>query len=200
MNGASHAHAGRKCPICGEMRLRERIVTEEYDYESDDGPVRVVAERMPMTYCEACGESYGGPEAIRIHDDAVRRALGVLMPAEIACLRERVGKSFSEFAQLTGFSEQELAHCERGDRIQNRANDILLRLLQEDARYTGVLEKIAAERRNGPTDQAVQTTPPTDAGLASPTLFDTEESRPRRKLKLPPRPPRSAEGPDPSLE
>src|SRR5262249_30471192 len=87
-----------RCPVCGEAELQAQIRTERFEHEADGEVISVVAENVPVSICPACGETFRGPEPGRIPDAAPCRALGLLAPAEIRALRERLGLSQAAFA------------------------------------------------------------------------------------------------------
>jgi len=119
----------RRCPVCGAGKLHRRVVSERFTYDGDRGPILVEAKDVPMQVCDACGETFTGPDAARIRHHAICRALGLLTPEEIKALRERLGKTQQEFAELTGIGEATISRWERGRLLQNRANDNFLRLI-----------------------------------------------------------------------
>lgn len=155
------------CPVCGEAELQAQVRTEQFDYESDGQKVQVVAEKVPVLICPACDETFSGPEAGRIRDEAICRALGLLTPTEIRSLRDRLGLSQMDFARFTGIGEASISRWERGQLIQNRAMDRYLRLLMVDPGNFTHLKR-----------------------LSDPDLYKTESlksmvKRPRRNIILP---------------
>ena len=112
---------GRRCPSCGHQPLVARRIRDEFEYGPDDDRITVVAEAVPVLVCPACGESLYGPEAAGIRHEAICRALGLLSPAEIKALRERLGPDQEDFARLTGIGVATLSRWERGRLLQTRA-------------------------------------------------------------------------------
>lgn len=121
--------AAIRCPSCGRAKLTPRIITDRFEYVGDRGPLVVEAPDVPVQVCEACGETFSGPEAAHIRHEAICRALKLLTPDEIKAIRERLGKTQQEFAELTGIGEATISRWERGRLLQNRANDNFLRLI-----------------------------------------------------------------------
>jgi putative zinc finger/helix-turn-helix YgiT family protein len=105
---------GRRCPSCGHQPLEVRRIRDEFEYGPDDEHITVVAEAVPVLVCPACGEVLYGPEAAAIRHQAICRALGLLSPAEIKSLRERLGPDQEDFARLTGIGVATLSRWERG--------------------------------------------------------------------------------------
>ena len=132
-----------RCPVCGVGKLKKRVVVEQFTYDGDRGPILVEAKDVPIQVCDACGETFSGPDAAAIRHHAICSALGLLTPAEIKALRERLGKTQQEFAELTGIGEATISRWERGRLLQNRANDNFLRLLALNSSNLHLLAGIA---------------------------------------------------------
>ncbi len=99
---------------------------------------------VPVEVCPKCGEKYLGPTAIRMQHAAVCRALGLLTPAEIQAIRERLGPTQAEFARLTGIGEATISRWERGRILPNRAMDHYLRLLDRNRANVSLLKTFAS--------------------------------------------------------
>lgn len=132
LTDASTEKERTRCPQCGQGWLEPRLITRRYDYEDGGRKVPVVAENLPVRVCSHCNETFSGPEAGRLHHDAICRALGLLTPDEIRLLRERIGPSQDEFAKLTGIGVATISRWERGRLLQNDAMDRYLRLLDSN--------------------------------------------------------------------
>ncbi|HKI32379.1 MAG TPA: type II TA system antitoxin MqsA family protein [Gemmataceae bacterium] len=118
-----------RCPVCGRAEVEPRTRTERFTYEDGPRVVEVVAENVPVEVCPACGETYSGPAAWSIRDEAICRALGLLTPSQLRELRTGLRLSLAELAGLVGLEERTLAEWESGRAIPNRTADRLLRLL-----------------------------------------------------------------------
>jgi putative zinc finger/helix-turn-helix YgiT family protein len=132
----------RRCPVCGKGRLTSQTVTERFPYEGDGGPLLIEAKDVPIQVCDACGETFSGPEAARIRHHAICHALRLMAPEEIKALREGLGKTQQEFAALTGIGEATISRWERGRLLQNRANDNFLRLLAGNPANLKLLQEL----------------------------------------------------------
>lgn len=142
---------GRRCPLCGHQPLMAQRIRDEFEYGSDGDPILVVAEEVPVLICSPCGEVLYGPEAAAVRHQAICHALGLLSPAEIKALRERLGPDQEDFARLTGIGVATLSRWERGRLLQTRALDCYLRLLDalpQAARFLETLRKPAQESAN----------------------------------------------------
>jgi|SRR5579884_2816615 len=135
----------RRCPNCGHAPLREETITDRFEYRPDgEEPLTVEVPNVPVEVCPKCGEKYLGPAAVRIQHAAVCRALGLLTPAEIQAIRERLGPTQAEFARLTGIGEATISRWERGRILPNRAMDRYLRLLDRNRANVTLLKTFAS--------------------------------------------------------
>ena len=133
-------HPGpESCDMCGAAGLKTELVRDPFIYGMGAGAVELTAD-VPVHTCSRCAVSYTGDEAEIARHEAVCHHLGVLTPAEIRSLRERYDMSRAAFARLTGLGEATLARWERGEVIQNIANDRYLRLLLDP----GVVRRLSS--------------------------------------------------------
>ena len=131
-----------KCPACGRHPLERRYIRDEFDYGPEDAHVRVVAEAVPVLACPACKEIFYGPDAEQAHHRAICKALGLLTPEQIRGVRERLGMSQAEFAQLTGIGVATLSRWEQGRLMQTRSLDGYLQVLDASPAAIRILEKL----------------------------------------------------------
>src|SRR2546429_4040664 len=107
---------GLQCPSCGHQPLEPRLIRDEFEYGPDEDRFLVDADSVPVLVCPSCGETLFGPEAARVRQKAIGRALQergrLLTPEAIKTLRERLGKNQAEFAQLTGIGVATLSRWE----------------------------------------------------------------------------------------
>jgi HTH-type transcriptional regulator / antitoxin MqsA len=138
-----------RCPICGQANLEGQIRAEHWDEASPHEKVAVVAERVPVEVCPACGEVFSGPPAWRIRDEARCRALGLLTAAEVRAVRERLGLTMADFAQVTGIPESTLAQWEAGRLIPDRAIDRYVRLIAAHPEHLPFLAQLTRANNRG---------------------------------------------------
>ncbi len=129
MSSSSNSHVLHRCPICGKGKLEPQVRTERFEYGEGRRKVSVEAKDVPIEICTECTEVFSGPEAARIRQEAICRALHLLTPNEIRAAREQFGLSQEEFAELTGIGKATISRWERGWLLQNKAMDHYLRLL-----------------------------------------------------------------------
>lgn len=135
----------RQCPNCGHALLREETITDRFEYRpKGEEPLTVEVHDVPVEVCPKCGEKYLGPAAARVQHAAVCRALGLMTPAEIQAIRQRLGATQAEFARLTGIDEAAISGWERGSILPNRAMDRYLRLLDSNRANVSLLKTFAS--------------------------------------------------------
>jgi putative zinc finger/helix-turn-helix YgiT family protein len=128
-NPTSEPKGMPRCPNCGQANLQCQVRTEQWEEVWQHEKVAVVAERVPVQVCPACGEVFSGSTAWSIRDEARCRALGLLTSAEVRGVREQLGLSTAAFAHVTGIREDTLVQWEAGRLIPERTADRLVRLL-----------------------------------------------------------------------
>jgi putative zinc finger/helix-turn-helix YgiT family protein len=166
--GSPEAAEGPVCPECGHPEIDTVWANCPFPYGV--GPEAVELDvRLPVRKCRKCGFEFFDEEAEDLRHEAVCRHLGVLTPREIKALRRKFGFSRADLARLTGLGEATIARWERGELIQNVANDRYLRLLAANPENVETLEGLQPERR------------PTIATVAWRRLRITEEVRSRRQ-------------------
>ena len=121
--------AGRNCPICGKGQLVRDSRPTEYTFRGINFNVG-----QPGLYCPACGESFLSSEDLRASEDAVRkikREIGdLLTPVEIKQIRLSQKLSQKEAGILFGGGPTAFSKYERGEILQSKPLDIILRLLK----------------------------------------------------------------------
>ncbi len=145
MKKAKQISKRRRCPACGQGWLKPTTATDRFVHEEDGVSMPVIVEKVPIEVCTKCAEAYRGPEAARLHHEAVCRTFGFLTPREIFDLRERIlSLTQEEFAHLTGIGLATISRWERGRLVQNRAMDRYLRLLRENPASVRYLKSLSA--------------------------------------------------------
>ncbi len=135
----------RRCPACGQGWLETTIVRDRFVHEEDGIRRPVLVEDVPIDTCTECAESFRGPEASRLHHEAVCRTFGFLTPREIFDLREKILRlTQEEFAHLTGIGLATISRWERGRLVQNRAMDRYLRVLRDNPASVRYLKHLSA--------------------------------------------------------
>ncbi len=135
----------RRCPACGQGRLLPTTVTDQFVHEEDGVAKPVIVEKVPVEKCTKCTEVFRGPEAARLHHEAVCKTFGFLTPQEIAELRDKILRlTQEEFSRLTGIGLATISRWECGRLVQNRAMDRYLRLLKDNPASVRYLKSLSA--------------------------------------------------------
>jgi putative zinc finger/helix-turn-helix YgiT family protein len=139
-------------PICIHDSLEPQVIRDEFDYGPEDDRIKIVIEAVPVMVCSVCGEVFYGPEAGQMHHRAICKAYHLMTPEEIKGVREHLGKTQEEFAELTGIGVATLSRWEKGRLIQTRAHDNYLRILETVPEAVRVLENGTARADHAPTN------------------------------------------------
>ncbi len=118
-----------QCPSCGHASIETEEIERTFLYGTGDQAVELSAI-VPLRRCRQCGFEFLDAEAEERQSEAVCRHLEVMTPTEIRAIRQKAGGlSRAEFARITRLGEATIGRWERGELIQNAANDQLLYLL-----------------------------------------------------------------------
>jgi DNA-binding XRE family transcriptional regulator len=94
-----------------------------------DGHEHVVkVDGLKTPRCANCGQVMLDAEALEFLDDVFIRQLNLLTPERIQEYRTKANLTQQELADAVGVSESEIQQLERGEQIQTRTVDNLLRL------------------------------------------------------------------------
>jgi HTH-type transcriptional regulator/antitoxin MqsA len=121
----------RACPICGQI-MKQHTGTYTYVWPEGSSLAESHFDNADWETCEQCDEEYLSGELVsRI--EAQRYVVdGLLTPAEIKAVRERVGLSQVAMAKRLGVGEKTYARWETGLCVQNRSMDNLIRIADQD--------------------------------------------------------------------
>jgi len=130
----------RKCMACRERRVG-RTTLEHYATSADhDGrSYDLVLDDLDVLRCENCGTIVLEESANMRISDALRRAAGLLLPAEISAGRSALGLTQKQLAAQLRIAESTLCRWETGAQIQQRAMDGLLRVYFQSAEARSIL-------------------------------------------------------------
>ncbi len=94
-----------------------------------------VAERVSIDvvheWDDEIGEWLLTPESLKLIDDTKARHMGLLLPEELKALRERLGMTQHEIAELLEIGEKSWSRWESGRHRPSRSMNLLLRALAE---------------------------------------------------------------------
>lgn len=116
------------CPLCGKGSLSSESYSDEFEYEGKSLKVHC----LEKSRCDACGEELVLTPQIRANQvriaDAKRSSAGLLYGNEIRAIREALGLSQPEAAEVFGGGANAFSKYERGETIQSAPMDRLLRI------------------------------------------------------------------------
>lgn len=126
---ADDSGADENCALCDAPGVTTMLHQDSFSYGLG-GDATTLHVTIPVRCCRACGFECVDDEGMLIRHEAVCKHLGVLGPTEIRAIRECQGLSRETFARITGLEEATLDRWENGAKIQGRADDNYLRLLE----------------------------------------------------------------------
>lgn len=140
------AKNGDLCRICGEGHLTVHVEKNPVEYKG-------VSEALDSFYsiCDGCGSEQADAEQTRVNKRLMiafkKRVDGLLVGAEVRTLREKLGLSQAEAAQVFGGGPVAFSKYESDDVAQSEAMDKLLRLAAELPAAFGLLCRRAGLER-----------------------------------------------------
>lgn len=116
------------CPVCEEGHLTESTFADDFKH----GKKTLHIDGLECYLCNTCGADPVFPDQIRRNHlhiaDFKRVEDGLLTGAEIKNIRDHLSLSQSVAACIFGGGENAFSKYERGDALQTKAMDTLLRL------------------------------------------------------------------------
>jgi len=132
------------CPYCESGELHSFTDSENIVY----GGKTLLVANVQLSRCDACGEEMATPAQAKVNQglfaDAKRRADGLMTSEEIRDWRRALRWSQAEAVALLGGGANAFSKYERGEVIQSRQMDLLMRVVALSPEARGVLGKIAS--------------------------------------------------------
>jgi HTH-type transcriptional regulator / antitoxin MqsA len=129
------------CPVCEEGQLHE----SRYEGDFKHGGKTIHVTDLECYRCDTCGADPVLEDQIRNNHrriaDAKRRLDGLMTGDEIKAIRESLGLSQSEAAEIFGGGANAFSKYERGDVLQSKAMDKLLRIAARYPFLNGLLHE-----------------------------------------------------------
>lgn len=130
------------CPVCERGELMSATVEEVLRY---DGQALRVAG-VEISACRSCGEELVLPEQARANErrfaDAKRRHDGLMTADEILQWRRELGWTQAQAATALGGGANAFSKYERGEVLQSRAMDLLMRVTRAVPEARDVVESL----------------------------------------------------------
>lgn len=117
------------CPICERGELTARVYAHEVNCED----ARIQVRGMEHMVCDVCGADPVLPAQAKRNQlriaDARRQHMGLLTGEQIRAVRDKLGLSQPQAADLFGGGANAFSKYERGETLQSISMDRLLRLV-----------------------------------------------------------------------
>lgn len=130
------------CPLCERGQLEPRVIDETIRYDGAE----LIVRGVEISICHVCGEEVITPQQARANEvkfsDAKRAHDGLLTSSEISEWRERWHLTQQTAAALLGGGVNAFSKYERGEVIQSKPMDLLVRASDR----FGELREFLAER------------------------------------------------------
>ncbi|MGK7294215.1 MAG: type II toxin-antitoxin system MqsA family antitoxin [Candidatus Wenzhouxiangella sp. M2_3B_020] len=137
------------CPMCEQATLQPDTHTGEIEHNAN----RLEVRDLEFYCCPECGADPVFPDQARRNhcrfQDARRRSDGLLTGDEIVRVREALGLTQRQAADLFGGGANAFSKYERGDVIQSVAMDRLMRLIAAHPEHMSELREFPS--RSGST-------------------------------------------------
>lgn len=118
-----------KCRNCGEQRLGPKVVDYSTEMEHDGRRYSLGISNLEVHECAACHNQTLPDSARKMVWDALRAKAGLLSPPEIREKRQALGLTQEQLADYVRVGKETVSRWETGGQIQQRAMDLLLRVL-----------------------------------------------------------------------
>ncbi|MCY3803050.1 MAG: type II toxin-antitoxin system MqsA family antitoxin [Gammaproteobacteria bacterium] len=136
------------CPVCESSKFENLQKSESFDYKGNN----FVIDSFEYSRCCGCGFELISPAQVRRNElrvkDQFRRIDGLLTGKEIKAIRKKYGLTQENAAHIFGGGPSAFSKYERGEVIQSKSMDTLLRLANEYKEvYDLILEKHRSKYR-----------------------------------------------------
>jgi putative zinc finger/helix-turn-helix YgiT family protein len=142
--------------MCGSETLEERHGEYRLDPPPEiSGGVIVIRDAQWLS-CGNCGEDILPHELTEAIEAQRYKRLELLTPEEVRQVRQRTGLSAVEMGHMLGVGEKTYTRWETGRSVQNKANDLLIRLLDANAETLAMVQAARQPNREATISQYIQ--------------------------------------------
>jgi len=147
-------------------RLERVQVEEKVNIPTLDGQgiANTIKVKVPALRDPKDGEIYYDDEATALLDKVKARHMGLLMPDQIRCLRERLGLTQHEISALLQIGEKTWTRWETGRERPLRSMNVMLCALNDGRIDVAYLRSLARRRKTGPVGSLLATHSPAILG------------------------------------
>lgn len=132
------------CPYCEKGELHIFTDSETIVH----GGKQLLVPGVQLSRCDACGEEMATPEQAKVNQrlfaDAKRHADGLMSSDQIRDWRKALGWSQAQAVTFLGGGANAFSKYERGEVVQSRQMDLLMRLLALSPEARQILPRIVA--------------------------------------------------------
>lgn len=132
------------CEICNAPNAVEIRKQKETKYKN----VPIVLDNVSVFHCNECGEEYFSPDQLDEFSArsqiAWRRKMDLLSPEEIVGVRKMRELTQDDLEDLIGAGQKVVTRWERGEVLQTKPVDLLLRLIKD---FPDTIARIRGFRR-----------------------------------------------------
>lgn len=130
----------RKCMYCRENRVVPTVIPSHVEEMEHDGrKYSVTVTDFHVLQCQNCHELVMDDSADETLSKALRKAAGLLTPAQIRQERDSLGFTQQQLADYLRISMYTLSRWESGSQIQQRGMDALLRVFFQSPEARNIL-------------------------------------------------------------
>jgi HTH-type transcriptional regulator/antitoxin MqsA len=130
----------KKCPLCKNGTLSRKTKVMAYNYKG-----RKTNINQPGDFCNSCGdgilEGKDLKETRKQKHDFLAKVDGFLSSSQIRAIRLKLNLTQHEAAEIFGGGPNAFSRYERGESMQMKATDNLLRLLDKHPKLLSELTK-----------------------------------------------------------
>ena len=148
--------AKQRCPVCGCEAMEERRGEYRFDPPPEIPGGVIVIRDAHWSSCGNCGEDILSHELDQAIEAQRHKRLELLTPEEIRQVRQRTGLSAVEMGHILGVGEKTYTRWETGRSVQNKANDLLIRLLEANAEALAMVQAARQPNRVAMIGQYIQ--------------------------------------------
>lgn len=120
----------KKCPVCEKGTLERKKIKETYSYKGQSLEIE-----QPGEWCNHCNEGVLTSADIKATEKVLHnfraKIDGLMVSDEVRRIRKKLGLTQHQAAELCGGGPNAFGRYERGEAVQMRATDNLLRLLDK---------------------------------------------------------------------
>lgn len=137
----------KKCHNCGST-MEERHGTYRFEPPPNIPGGTMVIPNATWMECENCGQQMLPAALDKKLEELSMLRQGLLLPAQIKAIREKLGLTQTTMAERLGVGEKTYTRWESGRSMQNKSSDNLIRLMDRSPEQFAVIEAQRSPERS----------------------------------------------------